>query len=572
MRIYNSTCLKIILVVLALLFLLPVSGRSEIIRVMTANLNSGVPPRSDWYRDPSINIFKGLKPDIVLIQEFNVDSKTTRRGFINKALGVEYKYYCEPKIGGEWAMSNGVISRWPIKSRGQWNDSQLGNRSFVWAVIDIPGDIDLQVVSIHLKSGSSTSDIQTRQAEASQLKGYVESNFDDSKYIIVGGDLNLQYGTQSPIGTFSSYLDVMDHRPRDRNGDMDTNSTTPRSKPYDWIMPNEKLDSYHTTIYVGSELQAFSEGIVFDSTVFTPLSSVAPIEFSDSRAAGCTHMAVMKAFNITGIPTPTPILPPTPIPPPTASPPPPSYGRFIKSGDYNGDGRSDMAIFRPGIGLWAVRGVTRVYFGSSDDGLVSGDYSGNGTADIALFRGSSGLWAIRGITRFYYGTSIDTPIPGDYNGDGTCDVGIFRRESGLWSIRGVTRSYFGSSSDQPAQGDYSGDGTVDIGVYREAQGMWALQGISRVYFGSSGDMVVPGDYNGDGTWECGLYRSSSGLWAIRGVTRAYFGSGAYLPVPANYLGRGMDDLGLFKESSGLWAVKGVTRIYYGTDDDTPVTR
>jgi len=57
--------------------------------------------------------------------------------------GDPYYYYYEPEIGGTWAMPNGVISRWPILSSGQWNDSQLTNRSFVWAVIDIPGDIDL---------------------------------------------------------------------------------------------------------------------------------------------------------------------------------------------------------------------------------------------------------------------------------------------------------------------------------------------------------------------------------------------------------------------------------------------
>ena len=573
MKSFRLACVKTVLVALAVLALMPVPVRSEVIRVMTANLNSGTPPDWDWYRDPSINIFQGLKPDIILIQEFNVDSGTSRRGFVNNAFGIEYNYYCEPSIGGDWAMPNGIISRWPIKSKGHWADDNFEThttRSFVWAVIDIPGSIDLQVVSIHLKAGDGSKERQIREAEATQLKGYVQANFDDSKYIIVGGDLNLQHDGQSPIGIFSSYLDATDHRPRDRNGDTDTNAG--RDKPYDWIMPNEKLDSYHTTIYIGTDFQAFTEGIVFDSEIFTPLSSVSPIESGDSRYWQCYHMAVMKAFDISGIPTPTPKLPPTPIPPPTATPPPPSYGRFIESGDYNGDGTSDIAIFRSELGLWAVRGITRVYFGSADDGLVSGDYSGDGTANIALFRGSSGLWAIRGVTRFYYGTSIDSPIPGDYNGDGTCDVGIFRRESGLWSIRGVTRSYFGASLDQPAQGDYNGDGTVDIGIYRGSQGMWALQGISRVYFGSPGDMVVPGDYNGDGTWECGLYRASSGLWAIRGVTRVYFGSGAYHPVPADYMGSGMDNIGLFRESSGLWAVKGVTRVYYGVDGDVPVTR
>ncbi|MDP8214640.1 MAG: hypothetical protein RAO92_09160 [Candidatus Euphemobacter frigidus] len=69
--------------------------------------------------------------------------------------------------------------------------------------------------------------------------------------------------------------------------------------------------------------------------------------------------------------------------------------------------------------------------------------------DIALFRGSSGLWAVRGVSRVYFGGSTDQPVPGDYGGDGTFYPGIYRPASGLWSVSGVTRVYFGGSSDTP---------------------------------------------------------------------------------------------------------------------------
>ena len=44
------------------------------------------------------------------------------------------------------------------------------------------------------------------------------------------------------------------------------------------------------------------------------------------------------------------------------------------------------------------------------DAIVSGDYNGDGAADIAIYRGISGLWAIRGITRSYFGTTGDLPV------------------------------------------------------------------------------------------------------------------------------------------------------------------
>jgi hypothetical protein len=254
------------------------------------------------------------------------------------------------------------------------------------------------------------------------------------------------------------------------------------------------------------------------------------------------------------------------------TPTPAAGNPVIRSGDYNGDGTSDIAVFRGSSGLWAVRGMTRIYFGSSSDTPVSGDYDGDGTADFGIFRTGLGLWAIRDITRIYFGSSSDLAVPADYDGDGSCDIGIFRSSSGLWALRDITRDYFGSSDDTPIPGDYDGDNTMEIGIFQASSGLWALRGISRVYFGSSSDKAVPGDYNGDGTWETGIFRSSSGLWASRGVTRAYFGGSYDTPIPANYEGDGTDSSGVFRPSSGLWAVKGLTRIYFGGPDDLPITR
>ena len=245
---------------------------------------------------------------------------------------------------------------------------------------------------------------------------------------------------------------------------------------------------------------------------------------------------------------------------------------IIDSGDYDGDGTSDIAIFRGSSGLWAIRGLTRTYFGTLNDRPVSGDYDGDGTADIAIFREGSGLWALRKISRVYFGSSGDLPVPGDYDGDGSCDTGIFRSPAGLWAIRGLTRDYFGRSGDTPVPGYYAGDGSKDIGIFRAGSGLWALRGISRIYFGGAGDVTIPGDYDGMGSWGVGIFRPSSGLWAIRGVTRRYFGNSADQPIPADYDGSLTDDIGIFRSSSGLWAIRGISRVYYGSTGDIPVTR
>jgi hypothetical protein len=57
-------------------------------------------------------------------------------------------------------------------------------------------------------------------------------------------------------------------------------------------------------------------------------------------------------------------------------------------------------------------------FGQAGDHLVPGDYDGDGKTDIAVFRGSTGIWyenlSTSGIVFELYGSIGDRPIPGAY--------------------------------------------------------------------------------------------------------------------------------------------------------------
>lgn len=84
--------------------------------------------------------------------------------------------------------------------------------------------------------------------------------------------------------------------------------------------------------------------------------------------------------------------------------------------DFDGDSRDDVAVFRPSSGLWAVRGLTRVYFGTNGDIPSAADYTGDGIAEIGVFRKASGLWALRGVSRIYFGGTADTALTGGGGG------------------------------------------------------------------------------------------------------------------------------------------------------------
>jgi len=242
---------------------------------------------------------------------------------------------------------------------------------------------------------------------------------------------------------------------------------------------------------------------------------------------------------------------------------------LIDSGDYNGDGRADLAVFHPSSALWAVRGVTRVYFGAGDDIPTPGDYDNDGTTDIAVFRGSNSLWAVKGVTQVYFGRAGDIPVPGDYDGDGSCRPAIFRAETGLWAVKGFTRSYFGAWGDRPVPGYYRGSRSKDIAIFRPASGLWAVRNRSRFYFGRNGDRPIPADFQGDGTDRPAIYRKDSGLWAVRETSRFYYGAPFDHPQPAPYSG-GAAAGAIFRESSGLWARRGLGRVYFGGGGDIPL--
>jgi len=93
-------------------------------------------------------------------------------------------------------------------------------------------------------------------------------------------------------------------------------------------------------------------------------------------------------------------------------------GIIVSAADFDGDGTNDIGIFRPSIGLWAIRGGARVYFGGSGDEPVPGDYDGDGTVEMAVFRPSKGLWAVNGGQRVYFGQNGDQALPGVMGGGG----------------------------------------------------------------------------------------------------------------------------------------------------------
>ena len=261
--------------------------------------------------------------------------------------------------------------------------------------------------------------------------------------------------------------------------------------------------------------------------------------------------------------------------------------------DFDGDGKSDLSVFRPSDGNWylnrSTAGFSAVNWGVSSDRLVPGDFDGDGKTDTAVFR--NGAWYILKsgnltLQSIRWGMSDDIPVAGDFDGDGKVDATVFRPSNGTWyilsSLNGqFTATAFGQSGDAPINGDFDGDGRNDLVVYRG--GTWYMQrstaGFTAVSFGLLSDDPVPADYDGDNKDDIAVFRFTEGIWyrlnSSNGQFAAVsFGQDGDIPVPADYDGDGKDDQAVYR--NGIWylnrSTTGFSAVNFGTPNDKPIPK
>ncbi len=304
---------------------------------------------------------------------------------------------------------------------------------------------------------------------------------------------------------------------------------------------------------------------------------------------------------------------------------PTPYG-LPATGDFNGDGRADLAAFMADTGTWYVAasaqspgqatpasGLSQIlpkpdstlapYHGwiggrTGATARLVGDFNGDGRVDVALFYGDGGnvyvalssgqsfnpysLWLAGSSLP---GELLGPPLVGDFNGDGQTDL-AFQQPGGAWFVAtskpntGLEPAAgfnpptqwsagFGPNAARMFAADMNGDGRADLVAY-SAAGDWDValsdgtqfalgsRWLSGFGLGSSAQFV--GDFNGDGRADAATFSSDRGDWyvALSAGTRllpptpwaSRLGVGATDRLVGDFDGDGRDDIAAFYARTG----------------------
>jgi len=260
--------------------------------------------------------------------------------------------------------------------------------------------------------------------------------------------------------------------------------------------------------------------------------------------------------------------------------------------DYDGDGRSDLALVRFDQGtpnfVWYILqsrdGYSAAIWGlqANDGPRFDGDYDGDGRTDITVVRFIPGdpyqYWYILNssnntMTALQWGlSSNDIPVSQDYDDDGKTDIAMYRL--GWWLILRSSDNQpyfeqFGTSNDKPLTGgDYDGDGKADLAVVRytppnppgsaipmtlylrlSANGWWASYNLGDARFTG----VLTGDYDGDGKADVAIWQENLWLWIrssdgnLEGVRFGQIPGDT--PIPGDFDGDGKTDPAVFRRGT-----------------------
>ncbi|MBC7911817.1 MAG: VCBS repeat-containing protein [Pyrinomonadaceae bacterium] len=289
---------------------------------------------------------------------------------------------------------------------------------------------------------------------------------------------------------------------------------------------------------------------------------------------------------------------------PTRNELPAFWGQDVVAGDFNIDGKLDLALTPSTTGVQALFGTGAGDFVAGPSTTVSGgrenpqaaDFNADGKLDIALVDRAAhavkiiygnGTGSFPSFRAFNTGSTPNFQVVKDFNNDANLDLAITNNGSSNVTVILDTNT---TAPLARTQYDFDGDFRADIAVYRDgntpnAPSYWhILRSNNNTYLGvqhgANGDKPIPADYNNDRKAEVAVWRPSTGTWFTS--TNAAINYGAFqwgtngdIPIPGDFDADGKADYAVYRPSNGIWYVlrssDGAFQFQqFGTSTDKPL--
>jgi FG-GAP-like repeat len=278
----------------------------------------------------------------------------------------------------------------------------------------------------------------------------------------------------------------------------------------------------------------------------------------------------------------------------------------IYTGDLNGDGLTDVFMWRDSSKDWSVNLSTGSGFiaqrwqgdWATDADTPSNvhvcDLNADGYDDVFMFRASSNDWSVNlsnGFNNFIaqrWGGAWGTDgahFIGNFDGDTQpngkhrCDILMARTWAGDFTVNISTGTNFvgqvwaggNPSTDGPVHvGDVTGDGKTDVFMFKTATNNWSVNVSAGNNFtaqhwggdwGTDGPIFV-GDLDGDGDDDVFMWRAAMNWWSVNLSTRTNFigyawqgGCGSDGPaIVGDFDGNGKKDIMMWRDGFKQWVV------------------